>query len=174
MSEIVKIPDCVKPNFICTINNMEYSYPAGAEMEVPDEVACVIENHMNHRADLMSGQSSGVNEAIGTWKFGDDPDLSQVPTETTVFVLFDDALGNRCTRVLRGIAGSSSWGIYTLKLSAGTTNTEVYVNNPGGKYGIAHGWKDEAYKTITILAITDEPHSREFVAWLKANATKIS
>lgn len=174
MSEIVKIPDCMRPDFVCIINGKEYSYPAGAEMEVPDAVACVIKNHMNHRADLMSGQSSSVNEALGTWKFVDEPDLSTLPTSGIAFILFDDALGNRGTEIRQGSSGSTSWGIYTLAFFAGTTNTAAYINNPTGSYGIAHGWQDESYKTITILAITDEPISREFVAWLKANATKIS
>lgn len=60
MSKRVKIPECMKPNFICYINGRKYSYPAGIETEVPDEVATVIENHMLHRADLMQSQQPRV------------------------------------------------------------------------------------------------------------------
>ena len=44
MSKMVKIPECMSP-FRVTVNNREYSYPAGQTVEVPDEVAEVITNH---------------------------------------------------------------------------------------------------------------------------------
>lgn len=170
MSKTVTIPTCQSP-FVVMVNDRKYVYPAGETMEVPDEVAHIIETHSH---ELLPVSGGGVNEALGTWKFVDDPDLSTLPTSGIAFILFDYALGNRGTEIRQGSSGSTSWGIYTLAFFEGTTNTAAYINNPSGSYGITHGWKDESYKTITILAITDEPHSREFVAWLKANATKIS
>ena len=44
MSKVVKIPECMNP-FHVIVNGVEYSYPAGTEQEVPDEVAVVIEAH---------------------------------------------------------------------------------------------------------------------------------
>lgn len=40
----VKIPTCANP-FVVMVNGKRYEYPAGVEMEVPDEVAHVIETH---------------------------------------------------------------------------------------------------------------------------------
>ena len=38
----VKIPDDVKPTWKCSVNGKKYSFPAGATMDVPDEVAALI------------------------------------------------------------------------------------------------------------------------------------
>ena len=40
----VKIPTCESP-FVVYVNGEKYSYPAGTEQEVPDEVAILIEQH---------------------------------------------------------------------------------------------------------------------------------
>ena len=42
----VLIPNTMKPNFCVSINGTKYSYPAGTEQDVPDEVAQIIENHV--------------------------------------------------------------------------------------------------------------------------------
>lgn len=42
----VTIPECMNP-FVVNINGVEYSYPAGTEQVVPEEVAEVIEQHMD-------------------------------------------------------------------------------------------------------------------------------
>lgn len=50
MSKVVIIPDCMRPAFEVTINGRKYKYPSGTECEVPDDVAAVIESHINsHR-----------------------------------------------------------------------------------------------------------------------------
>ena len=167
MSELITIPNCQSP-FIVMVNGKRYTYPAGETVEVPDHVAHVIRNH-HHEFLPAIGGGSGVNEAIGTWQIVDAPDLSALPKEGFLFLIVETA-GMRYSYIFRGATGSDSWGIHTVNYG-GTT---AYVNNPSGSYGISHGWADEAYKTITILAITDEPASREFAAWLKENATKIS
>lgn len=46
MSKIVTIPNCSNP-FVVIVNGVEYSYPAGQTVEVPDFIAAVIENHVN-------------------------------------------------------------------------------------------------------------------------------
>lgn len=40
----VTIPTCANP-FVVIVNGIKYTYPAGATMEVPDDVAEVIEQH---------------------------------------------------------------------------------------------------------------------------------
>lgn len=40
----VTIPTCANP-FVVIVNGIEYTYPAGATVEVPDDVAAVIEQH---------------------------------------------------------------------------------------------------------------------------------
>ena len=44
MSKVVRIPDCANP-FEVIVNGVKYTYPAGEMVEVPDEVAFVIEQH---------------------------------------------------------------------------------------------------------------------------------
>lgn len=44
MSKTITIPEDYKPNYICEINGVKYSYPAGQTVEVPDDVAEIIEN----------------------------------------------------------------------------------------------------------------------------------
>lgn len=43
----VTIPTCSNP-FVVNINGKKYTYPAGTEQEVPDEVAVIIEAHEEH------------------------------------------------------------------------------------------------------------------------------
>ena len=44
MGKVVKIPSHMIPRYVCQVNGREYSFPAGTEQEVPDDVATVIEN----------------------------------------------------------------------------------------------------------------------------------
>lgn len=110
----------------------------------------------------------GANTVL---KINDTPDLTSLSLGTEYPMAF---ASNGVTYAGIGIrsVGSSSWGIYSLNYFAGDhTNVVVFTNNPNGNYGIAHGWSNEAYKTITINeAISDET----LLAWLKANATLIS
>lgn len=66
----VTIPDCMKPDFVCEINFVPYSYPAGTEQTVPEEVAAVIENHMQHQPKPANGDVDyvvpGVKFVVGT------------------------------------------------------------------------------------------------------------
>lgn len=67
MSKIVKIPECMEPNFSVWINGEEFSYPAGVETEVPDHVAAVIEHHMAHHPEhLPSGGGSDGGSGGGS------------------------------------------------------------------------------------------------------------
>ena len=51
MSQLVRIPDCANP-FEVYINHKKYSYPAGEMVEVPDEVAALIEAHNKKHEDM--------------------------------------------------------------------------------------------------------------------------
>lgn len=60
MSRIVQIPDCMNP-FVVIVNGKSYSYPAGEHLEVPDEVADVIEAHIKmHKPKHISAPGSPV------------------------------------------------------------------------------------------------------------------
>ena len=50
MSKTVTIPSGDNP-FICKINDVYYSYPAGAVVEVPDEVAALIQANAGNREE---------------------------------------------------------------------------------------------------------------------------
>lgn len=54
----VKIPDCMNP-FVVVVNHVEYAYPAGETVEVPDEVAYVIEQHQAYHDFIESSNSGG-------------------------------------------------------------------------------------------------------------------
>lgn len=60
MSKIVTIPTCMNP-YVVIVNHKEYFFKAGETVEVPDEVAEVIESHMDaqHTAPQASGSSNG-------------------------------------------------------------------------------------------------------------------
>lgn len=57
MAQTVKIPDSSNP-FVVKINNDEYSYKAGTEQSVPDEVAAVIASH--NSAQPIPDKSAGL------------------------------------------------------------------------------------------------------------------
>jgi hypothetical protein len=66
----VKIPTCANP-FIVIVNGQKYIYPAGATMEVPDDVAEVIEQHEKAKTEpapvpppFVPGPSGGGGEVV--------------------------------------------------------------------------------------------------------------
>lgn len=59
----VTIPTCANP-FVVIVNGIKYTYPAGATVEVPDEVAEVIEQHEEAKpepAPVLPPYSGGMN-----------------------------------------------------------------------------------------------------------------
>lgn len=74
MSKTVTIPKCRNP-YVVIVNNKEYAYTAGETIEVPDEVAEVIELHINalHTAKPQASTPSTVGERkfelVGTIDF---------------------------------------------------------------------------------------------------------
>lgn len=90
MSKTVTIPKCRNP-YVVIVNNKEYAYTAGETIEVPDEVAEVIELHINalHTAKPQAtGSSSG---AMKEWQKLIDVELTEDVNSVTTSV---DAKGN--------------------------------------------------------------------------------
>ena len=68
MSKVITIPTCRDP-FKITINHVNYEYPAGATVEVPDEVAAQIEHHKRNVARTKpKGGLFLQDECIKTWE----------------------------------------------------------------------------------------------------------
>lgn len=66
----VTIPACMNP-YVVNINNHTYSYPAGETVDVPDEVAEVIEGHIDAqhaKAQQTQGSSSEGGSATKEWQ----------------------------------------------------------------------------------------------------------
>jgi hypothetical protein len=108
------------------------------------------------------GSSTPSVSLIGTWTVIEDPEIpeSDIPLEFT-------SNGTEYIGIGSTSMGSSSWGINALSYKSPEGYYEAaYVNNPSGSYGIDHGWKNEAYRYLTV---TKEPESREAIAWLGNN-----
>lgn len=60
----VLIPNTMKPNFCVSINGTKYSYPAGTMQDVPDEVAQVIENHVELYYPEHAASGAGEWDAV--------------------------------------------------------------------------------------------------------------
>ena len=122
---------------------------------------------VNEKLNNSSGGSTA--SLIGTWTVIDEPEIP-----SGYFPLAFTSNGEQFVALNIGYMGSSSWGITTLAYHKNNgESVSVYVNNPSGNYGIAHGWRDEAYKTITVIAEPTDPNA---IAWLGNNtdAPKIS
>lgn len=67
----VKIPDFMVPQYKLTVNNTEYSYKAGSEAEVPDNVADIIKNN-NDMLPREDPPKPGMSVLDHTVTFRDD------------------------------------------------------------------------------------------------------
>jgi len=68
MSKVITIPTCRDP-FKITINHVSYEYPAGATVEVPDEVAAQIEHHIKNVArPKPKGGLFHMDQCVKTWE----------------------------------------------------------------------------------------------------------
>ena len=108
------------------------------------------------------GSSTPSVSLIGTWTVIDNPEIptSDIPLEFT-------SNGTEYIGIGSTSMGSSSWGINALSYKSPEGYYEAaYVNNPSGSYGITHGWRNGAFRYLTV---TKEPESREAIAWLGAN-----
>lgn len=108
------------------------------------------------------GSSTPSVSLIGTWTVIDNPEIptSDIPLEFT-------SNGTEYIGIGSTSMGSSTWGINALSyISPEGYYDAAYVNNPSGSYGIDHGWRNGAYRYLTV---TKEPESREAIAWLGDN-----
>ena len=88
MSKTVKIPDCMSP-FIVKVNGIEYVYPAGETVEVPDEVAHVIEQHQAYHDSIKKVNTGEANPGGG----GSNPaDVAFLDLKKTITEYRDDAI----------------------------------------------------------------------------------
>lgn len=147
-----------------TIRELNQQYVSGLDTVAKDVVNAI--NELNTKIENPNGDPTTV------WYINDNPDLSTLPFvyQYTIPISFTSN-GTLYAGIGKNETGSSSWGIHTLTYVLGGYSNNVYTNNPSGSYGIAHGWKDEAYRTITI----HEPiYNATLYAWLLANATLMS
>lgn len=80
----VKIPECMNP-FVVVVNHVEYSYPAGATVEVPDDIAVVIEHHQAYHDFIESSNSGGGGGA-------DAADVAFLDLKKTITEYRDDVI----------------------------------------------------------------------------------
>lgn len=192
----ITIPNCKNP-FVVILNGIKYEYEAGAEVEVPADVAKIIEMHDErmHKVqpiiggggicnrphvyfsdafdklptDAVDGSLAVVTESTHSKKyvFNDEIDLSTFATSGNVFFVSG---GIECSNMSKVIQGSSSWGIYSLSYFDSYTHASlnVYTHNPTGNYGFTHGWTDEAYKTVEIISANEH-----ILPWIEANSTYV-
>lgn len=190
----ITIPKCRNP-FVVILNGIRYEYESGKEIEVPEEIAEVIQFHVDSKpkakpiiggggicnrphvyfsdgfdklpTDAVDGSLAVVTESTQSKKFvfNDELDLSTFATNGEMFFV---SCGIECDNMNKVAQGSSSWGIYSLSYSDAHNHASLnaYTYNPTGDYGFTHGWEDEAYKTVEII------YANEYVlAWIEANST---
>ena len=90
MSKTVKIPDCMSP-FIVKVNGVKYVYPAGEKVEVPDDVAHVIEQHQAYHDAIEKVNSGEANPSGGG---GDAADVAFLDLKKTITEYRDDTIVN--------------------------------------------------------------------------------
>lgn len=61
MAKTVTIPVDLQPAFVCMVNGVRYSYSAGETVEVPDEVAALIEEYYAAYERLKKVEESGAD-----------------------------------------------------------------------------------------------------------------
>lgn len=85
MSKTVLIPNNMNP-WECSINGVDYSYPAGTEQEVPDEVAGVIERYYkNQPAPAATVPPFAAVGGVTSWNnLTDKPFYEEPPVETVI------------------------------------------------------------------------------------------
>ena len=136
MSKMVTIPNNEQPMWECTINGVDYAYPAGAMMEVPDEVASLIEGAEAVKPKLPKPTGGGMGGADWNAAEGDPGHvLNRTHWEETTTVVGDTLTwdGNS-----EGLVGSTSRdGITYYKIS-----DNVFT--------------DEQMKTMTLHVSIDE------------------
>lgn len=122
--------------------------------------------------DEGGGGGGSTTDPTTVWYINDEPDLTTLPEGYENFMRCSFTSNDtQYDGIGKNSIGSDSWGIYSLSYGRYGSSQSVYTYNPSGSYGISHGWRNEAYRTITI----HEPiNNVTLYAWLIANATLIS
>ena len=87
MSKTVKIPDCMSP-FIVKVNGVKHVFPAGETVEVPDDVAHVIEQHQAYHDAIAKVNSGEANPGGG----GNAADVAFLDLKKTITEYRDDTI----------------------------------------------------------------------------------
>ena len=155
MSKVVTIPTCMNP-YVVIVNHKEYSYTAGETVEVPDEVAEVIEGH-NEAQHTEKPQASGnprTSDGTATWEL--------------VGEVVSDGSGD-----VEGISIPIDFNKYTEvyicanKLTAGNKNRRVMVRNTMA------AWYDGAIiANVASSDIANNAYASQYMisAWIKVIA----
>lgn len=188
MSKVVKIPDCSNP-FEVIINNNKYRYPAGATVEVPDEVAAIIEAHEKQHDEEAKHKIDPPFDCCGGEGGSSDAVLTKTE-KALILTLFENAaytsdamkdvfsqlksMWNSGTIVANWVIGIGYSNGGYLSTVSGTTRT-AYVSENGDyplKYTTA-GW-DKKYYPVEFgdsnsVAVTCPSNMTPAVAALKLN-----
>ena len=129
------------------VGNVEYSIDS-------TKLAGAISGLQTGFGELENGGSGGSDSVVGTWLFNE---IIEVPNKN--FAVVFNCKGERYIEI--GVSDAIYYSI-----DYGDDTQSVY-NFDSTSQGI--GWQEEMYRTITIA---EQPTDSEFIAWLKANATK--
>lgn len=110
-----------------------------------------------------------AESVVGTRRVIDEPELPM--TGVTIPFKFTSN-GENFIGIDAAVTGVDSWGIRSLRyLKFGGDAVQAYTYNPSGNYGITHGWRDEAYKT---LEITEETDVADASTWIVTNTNEVN
>lgn len=145
----IMIPECMNP-FEVIINGVKHSYPAGTEQEVPDEVAAVIENHVDGAHNVPRSAAGDYDVVVNVYYRGDD--------ETGDFEQKVDLLaGDYATVKAKIEAGTPT----TIKVVAdvqrenGEAFREAYVDNLNWMYEPEEGESIGSYLVFPVIIYPD-------------------
>ena len=126
-------------------------------------VQALSENTLSEIAKADYHVEDGDDTIVGTWVFNDEIEIpKESETDYDISYTATDGTGNvePFRKIYLYSFGDDEYMDY-IGCDDDVVFSEVYTPS--------NGWANEAYKTITI---TEEPTDAEFIAWLKANATK--
>lgn len=151
MSKVVTIPTSMSP-FVVTINGVPQSYPAGATMEVPDNVAAIIEQYEKGNFPQPALPATEINMVspggcVFKVAVGDDGEL------VTTGELFNFNIGKKTYTARRGMTWAkwirSEYAPVRACVHCGSEHPEIDYG--GGGVGYYDGCPDAEYELIENL-----------------------
>lgn len=143
MSKTVSIPTCMDP-FIVMVNGVKYSFPAGQTVDVPDEVALVIERHHASHKKKPEGTAAPYGGGVSSWN-----DLTDKPFDTEIVVILPETtLTNESEDTATALAA------YPIEVGK-----EYTVKYNGVEYVVSNGVEVEGIVCFGNLSAFDESFS---------------